>query len=156
MSKNIFLLIIFIHFIKCNPQQNEPGSPPDKNRDKDDLDIFDISDNKKKNIPNNNIHNNRNFLKESFNDLKRKKETVMKENINSKAKLKKINMIYNIIQFFNIIFASIISIYFLIKMYLFINKKRRQTKININASVSIENNDIENENAPPTYGNIIN
>ena len=103
---NIFILIFLLsstqeQFQKGDkPEMNNDIPPPDKDRNS----------------------NNDNKLNE-INNLKKKYERIIKENNNSKAKLKKYNLYYYIFEIINIIFALFISLYFMNQIYYFYKYK---------------------------------
>ena len=99
---NILIFFLLLSFTQeqfqkgDKPEMNNDIPPPDKDRNS----------------------NNDNKLNE-INNLKKKYERIIKENNNSKAKLKKYNLYYYIFEILNIIFALFISIYFMNQIYKF-------------------------------------
>ena len=112
----LILLIILTYTHEqpnIKPRDENDFGPPSDRRD----------DNRNMNI------NNINKLNK-INDLKKKKEDIIKENINSKAKLKKYIRLYYIIEIINIFFALFIVLYLIIKIFNYY--KSRQTGIEAN------------------------
>ena len=140
MFKNIKLnTLILLIVLSCTQEQpkSKPGGDIDIGLPSDRRD-----DNRNMNINNNNKLN-------EINDLKKKKEDIIKENINSKAKLKKYNILYYIIEIINIFFALFIAIYLIIKTFNYY--KSRQTGIEANP-----NNIISYVEVLPNNNNILN
>ena len=149
MSKNVILLLIFLlFFIKCNPQIRNKGPPGKQEKKENNNPPPDNLDNNHNDRPNEKNNNEPRLNK--IDELEKKKENIIKEIFNSKAKLKKYNIIYNIIEIVNIIFALIISSYFVSNLYEFIRKKKNQS--NSSFDVSINDINIDNREAPPSSG----
>ena len=149
MSKNVILLLIFLlFFIKCNPQIRNNGPPGKQEKKENNNPPPDNLDNNHNDRPNEKNNNEPRLNK--IDELEKKKENIIKEIFNSKAKLKKYNIIYNIIEIVNIIFALIISSYFVSNLYEFIRKKKNQS--NSSFDVSINDINIDNREAPPSSG----
>ena len=149
MSKNVILLLIFLlFFIKCNPQIRNNGPPGKQEKKENNNPPPDNLGNNHNDRPNEKNNNEPRLNK--IDELEKKKENIIKEIFNSKAKLKKYNIIYNIIEIVNIIFALIISIYFVSNLYEFIRKKKNQS--NSSFDVSINDINIDNREAPPSSG----
>ena len=149
MSKNVILLLIFLlFFINCNPQIRNKGPPGKKEKKENNNPPPDNLDNNHNDRPNEKNNNEPRLNK--IDELEKKKENIIKEIFNSKAKLKKYNIIYNIIEIVNIIFALIISSYFVSNLYEFIRKKKNQS--NSSFDVSINDINIDNREAPPSSG----
>ena len=149
MSKNVILLLIFLlFFIKCNPQIRKKGPPGKQEKKENNNPPPDNLDNNHNDRPNEKNNNEPRLNK--IDELEKKKENIIKEIFNSKAKLKKYNIIYNIIEIVNIIFALIISSYFVSNLYEFIRKKKNQS--NSSFDVSINDINIDNREAPPSSG----
>ena len=148
MSKNVISLLIFLLFlIKCNPQIRNKG-PHGKLEKKGNNNPPDNLDDNHNDRPNEKNNNEPRLNK--IDELEKKKENIIKEIFNSKAKLKKYNVIYNVIELVNIIFALIISCYLVSSLYEFIIKKKNQS--NSNFDVSINDINIDNREAPPISG----
>ena len=149
MSKNVILLLIFLlFFIKCNPQIRNNGPPGKQEKKENNNPPPDNLGNNHNDRPNEKNNNEPRLNK--IDELEKKKENIIKEIFNSKAKLKKYNIIYNIIEIVNIIFALIISSYFVSNLYEFIRKKKNQS--NSSFDVSINDINIDNREAPPSSG----
>ena len=149
MSKNVILLLIFLlFFIKCNPQIRNNGPPGKQEKKENNNPPPDNLGNNHNDRPNEKNNNEPRLNK--IDELGKKKENIIKEIFNSKAKLKKYNIIYNIIEIVNIIFALIISSYFVSNLYEFIRKKKNQS--NSSFDVSINDINIDNREAPPSSG----
>ena len=136
---NLFIIIISILLIKSFPEdRGKPGGLP----------IGKINNNEVPPDLNNN-NNNKNLINNDFNainDLRKKHEIILQENINSKAKLKKYNLYFSIIEFFNIIFALILSFFLINRLYTFYKSKRKENNHinnNIISVVEIDNNNID-------------
>ena len=92
---------------------------------------------------NNNFNNNK---INKTNDLRKKRESLIQEIINSKAKLKKYNLYYSIIEICNIIFALIISFFIINRLYKYYKSRKNrinQNNNNIISVVDIDNHDID-------------
>ena len=136
-TKNLQFFIIIISLLLINSQPCKSERPP-IGKDKDE-EPPDLKNNK--NLKNNNLN-----IFTDLNDLKKKHEIILKENINSKAKLKKYNLYFSIIEFFNIIFALILSFFIIKRLYTFYKSKRNennQMNDNIISVVEINNNNID-------------
>ena len=166
-NKEINFLIILMILLSIKSIPNKKDKPdigiPDDIKDNLPPDLKD--DNKIKT----NIHNSKEFDK--VDDLRKRHENIIKENINSKAKLKKYNLYFFIIEMLNIIFAIIIILYVISKLYQHY-KLRRNRIILINNKISFvdelknersiykqsiqiesQNNDLEDKEAPPVNFN---
>ena len=128
---NIFILIFLL---SSTQEQFQKGDKPEMNNDIPPLD-------KDRNS------NNDNKLNE-INNLKKKYERIIKENNNSKAKLKKYNLYYYIFEIINIIFALFISLYFMNKIYYFYKYKyniiTNHEYIDSAIDIKIKNNNANN------------
>ena len=137
--KNLYLFIIIISILLIKSEPEERGRPGGSPKGK-------IYNNEGPFLNNNNNKylNNNNF--NELNDLRKKHEIISQENINSKAKLKKYNLYFSIIEFFNIIFALILSFFIIKRLYTFYKSKRNennQMNNNIISVVEINNNNID-------------
>ena len=136
-TKNLQFFIIIISLLLINSQPYKSERPP-MGKDKDE-EPPDLKNNK--NLKNNNLN-----IITDLSDLKKKHEIILKENINSKAKLKKYNLYCSIIEFFNIILALILSFFLIIRLYTYYKSKRNendQINNNIISVVEINNNNID-------------
>ena len=133
-AKKLEFFIMIISILSIISSQKPGGAPLGEKNDKDGPSPSNI----------NKDLNNNNFNK--INDLRKKHEIILQENINSKAKLKKYNLYFSIIEFFNIIFALILSLFLINKLYAFYKSKRNennQINNNIISVVEIDNNNID-------------
>ena len=135
-----FVIITSILLINSQPKnQGKPGGlPMQKNNNDEPPDLKDG-----KNLNDNKLNNN-NLIK--IDDLKKKHEIILQENINSKAKLKKYNLYCSIIEFFNIIFALILSFFIINRLFTYYKSRRNennQINNNIISVVDIDNNNID-------------
>ena len=120
---------------------------------------------------NNNNKNSNNFDKLS--NLRKKHDNILRENINSRAKLKKYNLYFSIIKILNIIFALIIFLFIINKLFNYYKNRKKKNTQNENNIISVvdianndsnlfqrsiykqsfeikgENNNIDNQSAPP-------
>ena len=136
-TKNLQFFIIIISLLLINSHPNKSEKPP-MTKDKDE-EPPDLKNNK--NLKNNNLN-----IINDLSDLKKKHEIILKENINSKEKLKKYNLYCSIIEFFNIILALILSFFLIIRLYTYYKSKRNendQINNNIISVVEINNNNID-------------
>ena len=131
---------------------------------------------RKQNGPNNINKNNKHGISKNngnFNGINNLRDNILKENINSKAKLKKYNLYFTIIIILNIIFALIIFLFIINKLYEYYKNRKNRNNQNENNIISVvdianndsnlfqrsiykqsfeikgENNNIENQCAPP-------
>ena len=129
--RKINFIFIFISIILIK-------SAPRKQNGKNDIHL----NNMHGNINNNNNKNSNNFDK--LGNLRKKHDNILRENINSKAKLKRYNLYFSIIKILNIIFALIIFLFIINKLFNYYKnrkKKNTQNENNIISVVDIANND---------------
>ena len=133
---NIYILILFL-ILSSSQEQYED----DKHKKEDDIPPPDKPDKNKNKKFDYNLND--------MNNLKKKYESIIKENNNSKEKLKKYNFYYYTFEILNIIFALFIFTYFMNQIFKFY-KFRYNVRVNPENSVSnveIKNNfNNENEN----------
>ena len=103
--KNITINILIFILLLSGTQEDLKNDKPKMN---DDLPT-----------PNNNINHNLDTKLDHIKNLKKKYESIIKENNSSKERLKKYNLYYYIFEILNIIFALFISIYFMNQIYKF-------------------------------------